>query len=83
MNFTYMTRIAAVLILILGILQVLLGLTIAIGWLEPSPAALKRFGASSDYMLGGVINKGIYMLLTSLVLGTLSEISHSARKWGR
>jgi hypothetical protein len=80
LNFTYMTRIAAVLILILGILQIILGLTIAMGGLLPSPDALKRFGASSDNQFGGVIDRGNYLILIALVLGTLSEISRSVRK---
>ncbi|TGS84867.1 hypothetical protein EN817_22430 [Mesorhizobium sp. M3A.F.Ca.ET.174.01.1.1] len=73
MLFTYSARIVSVLALVLGVLQLVLVFALADepdGWADylgrASPAA--------------VFERGIYAILLSIALGTLSEISLSLRR---
>jgi hypothetical protein len=79
MLFTNLGRIVAVLALILGIGFIVFGLMIANGWLAPQEAALARyFGRARS--VGAVIDRGVSMVLFSIALGILTEISRSVRK---
>lgn len=69
-----LAKIAAVLILVLGASQVAIGLLIATETIGPYDEALARYlpGKAST---GEAIDRGIYMLLFGLALGTLAEIA--------
>jgi hypothetical protein len=78
MIFTKLGRIVAVLALVLGILTLLMGVSIATGVVGPYDAALARyFGRARSS--GAVIDRGIYAILFAIALGILTEISSSVR----
>jgi hypothetical protein len=78
MVFTNLGRIVAFLALLSGILWVAGGLMIATGALAPEQAALATFFGKRS--TGAVIDRGFYMILFSIALGILTEISRSVRK---
>ncbi|BCG73417.1 hypothetical protein MesoLj113a_45750 [Mesorhizobium sp. 113-1-2] len=73
MLFTYLARIVAVLALAIGMMQIALGFSFA-----DNPDALSRYTGRSS--VGPVIDRGMYIVLLSIALGTLSEISLSMRR---
>ncbi len=78
MFFSHVARVIAVLALVLGILQVLIGLSIANEWMGLSAVDLGRYtGAATT---GEVIDRGIYAILGAVALGTLAEIGLANRK---
>ena len=77
MTFTHLGRFVALLALVIGIWYVAMGLMIATGALAPEQWALARyFGKKTT---GAVIDRGVYVILFSIALGTLTEISYSVR----
>jgi hypothetical protein len=78
MFFSHVARIIAVLALVFGIIEVLLGFSIANGWMGMSAADLDRYAAAAT--TGEVINRGIYVILGAVALGTLAEIGLANRK---
>jgi hypothetical protein len=79
MIFTQLARIVAVLAFLYGIGNILMGLSIAAETVAPYEVALKRF-ASWASSSGQVIDRGLYMILFAIGLGTLAEIGLSVRK---
>ncbi|PBB90335.1 hypothetical protein CK215_22030 [Mesorhizobium sp. WSM3864] len=72
MLFTYSARIVAVLALVLGVLQLVLFFLLA-----DNPDELARYAGRASP--ARVLDRGVYAILLSLALGTLSEISLSLR----
>ena len=64
-----------------GIIQTTMGLMIATGFVGPYEAALERYTTSKSS--GPVINRGIYTIGASIVLGILTEISYALREIAR
>jgi hypothetical protein len=81
MVFSHLTRIVAVLALMLGAGLILMGYSIARGELGPTELALKRYTTAST--TGEVIDKGTYYILVGLAFGTLAEIGLALRKGSR
>lgn len=79
MFFTRLAQLVAILALLLGVSRVLLGLAIATELLGPYEAALARYTNAPSS--GQVIDRGIYIVLFAIGLGTLAEISASLRRW--
>jgi hypothetical protein len=79
MIFTKLARIVAWLALILGASQLLIGFGIATETFGPYEQALARYapGAANS---GQVINRGMYMVIFAIALGTLAEISVAVRR---
>ena len=78
MFFSHVARVIAVLALVFGILEILLGFSIANEWMGLSAADLSRYAAAAT--TGEVINRGIYQILGPVALGTLAEIGLANRK---
>jgi hypothetical protein len=78
MFFSHVARIIAVLALVLGILQVLMGFSIANEWMGLSVADLGRYTTAAT--TGEVINRGTYLILGAVALGTLAEVGLANRK---
>jgi hypothetical protein len=76
--FSHVARVIAVLALVFGALQVLMGLSIANEWLGLSAADLGRYTTAAT--TGEVINRGTYLILGAVALGTLAEIGLANRK---
>ncbi len=75
MIFSKGTRLMAVVVILWGVANSLIGLAIATGvFVVPSNSGLK-FSPS-----GQMIDKGIYAVLVGLALGTLAEIALAVRK---
>jgi hypothetical protein len=75
MIFTHVARIVAILVILFGIVNALLGLGLATGMLVvPRDSGLKFSPA------GEMVDKGIYAILVGLALGTLAEISYSVHR---
>ncbi|TGT59476.1 hypothetical protein EN813_028140 [Mesorhizobium sp. M00.F.Ca.ET.170.01.1.1] len=72
MLFTYSVRIVAVLALVLGVIQLVLVFLLA-----DHPEGLAEYAGRSSP--AAVFERGVYAILLSIVLGTLSEISLSLR----
>ena len=81
MFFSHGARVIAVLGLIFGALQVLMGFAIANGWGGIGEDDLSRYTTAPT--TGAVIDRGIYMILAAFALGTLAEIGLAARKNNR
>ncbi|HWE16973.1 MAG TPA: hypothetical protein VG758_07310 [Hyphomicrobiaceae bacterium] len=75
MIFTHATRMAAIVVIVWGAINALLGLAFATGMLVVPRDSGFRFSPS-----GQMIDKGIYAVLVGLALGTLAEISYSVRR---
>ena len=68
----------ATLALILGFLQLALGVAIAWGTLGGREQALARYTSAST--TGEVINEAVLIIVVALALGTLAEIGVAVRK---
>lgn len=75
MFFIKLTRIVALVILVVCTLNVLFGIAIAQEWLGPYEEAAAAYGAS-----GKKIDGGLRSILVALALGTLAEIGFAVRK---
>lgn len=69
-----LAKIAAVLVLFLGAFQVVMGLLIATETIGPHDQAMARY-LPGKVSTGQAIDRGTYMLLIGLALGTLAEIA--------
>ena len=78
MFFSQLGRIAAFLVLLLGVLRVVTGLLIANEWMLPYEEALTRYTTMASS--GEVIDQGIYAILLGIALGMLAEISIALRE---
>jgi hypothetical protein len=78
MFFTYLGRVVAILVLVLGTFQIALGLLIADEVLLPYKEGLARY-APGKSSAGQVINDGAYLVAFSTVLGILTEISYALK----
>lgn len=78
MFFTHAARVAAILVLLTGALNVFVGFGIALGWIGPRDEAMRLL--STEPTTGALIDKGIYRILVGIALGTLAEIGLSLRK---
>jgi hypothetical protein len=78
MFFSHVARVIAVLVLVLGAFQVLLGFSIANEWMGMSAADLGRYTTAAT--TGKVIDRGIYGILGAVALGTFAEIGLANRK---
>jgi hypothetical protein len=79
--FSHIARIVAVIVLVLGAGQVLIGLSIANEWMGLSAANLGEYTRSAT--TGQIIDRGIYGMLVAVALGTLAEIGLAIRKSSR
>ena len=73
--FSYLSRIVAVLLLIIGMAEFALGWAIATGMIGPYEQALARYTTHSS--AGAVIDQGVQLLAIALALGTLAEIGRA------
>ena len=78
MFFSHAARVIAVLGLLLGTLLVLVGLSIANGWMGLSADDLSRYSTAAT--TGDVIRQAIVVILAAVALGTLAEIGLATRK---
>ncbi len=76
MIFSHMARFIAILVLLLGVVQILMGLGIASGHIT---ADVTRYGLRTT---GALIDRGATALMFAVALGTLAEISFAMRKGG-
>lgn len=76
--FTRTTHIVAYLVFVLGILNMAAGFGYASGLIEQAP--LPNGEAPPPIRTGPMIDKGMYMALAALVLGTLAEIGMALRR---
>jgi hypothetical protein len=81
MIFSHLTRIVAILAVLIGIGTVLMGVYIAVGYAGPPDLVLRGFATATTP--GQVIDKGFFYLLVGLALGTLAEIGLAVRKGSR
>lgn len=77
MFFSHVARVVAVLALVMSIIEVLMGLSIANEWIG-SAADLDRYTTAAT--TGQLIDRGIYKILVAVALGTLAEIGLASRK---
>jgi hypothetical protein len=80
-SFSHGARIIAILGVVIGALRVLMGLAIANGWGGLSADDLSRYTTAAT--TGEVIDKGIYVVIAAVALGTLAEIGLTSRKNSR
>jgi hypothetical protein len=78
MFFTHLGHIVAFLALVLGIFDIVLGVSILTEIAGPYASALARY-APGKPSSGQLINGGIYLVLGSIVLGILTEIRYALR----
>lgn len=78
MIFTHMCRVLAAIAFVFGILQIVMGFTIASGDDASRQAALAAYSTAST--TGEVIDKGFLSIVFAIALGTLAEISFSVRR---
>jgi hypothetical protein len=78
MIFTHLGRIVALIALVGGILHVVIGVFIATEILEPYQAVLGQYypPARSSSV---IIDRGLYVVLFSIALGVMTEISYALR----
>ena len=74
MFFTKTARVLAIVALVFGLLNILMGLSVV--GVEPKEDRVLILGSKSP---GQVIDRGIYTILFAIALGTLAEISFSMR----
>jgi hypothetical protein len=77
--FSYLARLLAILGVVVGVLRILLGISIAREWLAPYREALVLYAPNATSS-GEIIDKGIYTILIAVALGTLAEIGITVRK---
>lgn len=78
MFFAHAARVLAVLALLVGLAQLALGFSIATGMVGPYDEALARYTTANSS--GEVIDRGIYLAVFAIALGTLAEIGLTLRK---
>jgi hypothetical protein len=76
MYFAHLARIAAVLVLLLGVGQVVMGFSLAGPW-SRGEIDLSRYTAAAT--TGELIDRGMRKILIALALGTLAEIAFAIR----
>ena len=76
--FSHVARILAALGVILGASRVCIGLSIVNGWMGLTADDLGLYTTAAT--TGEAINRGVYMILASVVLGTLAEVGLALRK---
>lgn len=81
MFFSHGARIIAALGLIFGILEVLMGFSIANGWGGINKDDLGQYTTAPT--TGALIDRGIYVLIAAFALGTLAEIGLAMRRNNR
>ncbi|MBB4189360.1 hypothetical protein GGE07_006042 [Sinorhizobium terangae] len=74
--FSYAARLVAIVALVAGLWQIVLGLVISTGYLDPD--LVSRFTTVSS--LGEAIDEGLYWIMFAVALGTLAEIGLAVRK---
>lgn len=72
MFFTRLGRFVAVLVILLGALQILLGMNLESEWLTPYRDALSKYTPTS--ISADPIDSGIVKILLGIALGMLAEI---------
>ncbi|MDB5538778.1 MAG: hypothetical protein JWQ89_505 [Devosia sp.] len=76
--FSHLSRIVAVLALIVGVAEFAMAWSIASGWVGPYEQALARYTAASSS--GELINRATRVIAFALALGTLAEIGLALRR---
>lgn len=76
--FSHLSRIVAMLALIVGVAEFAMGWSIASGWVGPYEQALARYTTLSSS--GELINRGTRVIAFALALGTLAEIGLAVRR---
>jgi hypothetical protein len=76
--FSLISRLVALLILIVGLMELAMGYAIATGFIGPYEQALARYTTASSS--GELINRAIILIAIALALGTLAEIGLAVRK---
>jgi hypothetical protein len=79
MIFTNLARIVSWLALVFGAIRFATGIAIATRMLGEYDTALARY-APGAANVGEVIDRGFYVIIFAIALGTLAEISFSARR---
>jgi hypothetical protein len=79
--FTRTAHIVAYLVFVLGVLSMVAGFGYASGLIDQAP--LPKGDAPPPIKTGPMIDKGMYMALAALALGTLAEIGMALRRVGR
>ncbi|MCA1407276.1 hypothetical protein I6F26_14380 [Ensifer sp. IC3342] len=74
--FSHAARLVAIMALVAGAWQIVLGLVISTGYLDPD--VLSRFTTASS--LDQAIDEGLYWIVFGVALGTLAEIGLAVRK---
>jgi hypothetical protein len=82
MIFTNLARIVSWLALVFGAIRFATGIAIALGTLGEYDAALARY-APGAANVGEVIDRGMYVVIFAIALGTLAEISFNVRRRGQ
>ena len=79
MFFTKAGQVVAWLAFVAGLLRVVMGLVLAVGFDDPIEASRRYMGSGK---LGEEIDQGIYVMLVGIAFGILTEISkaQAARK---
>jgi hypothetical protein len=77
MIFSNIARVAAVIVLLLGVSQVVMGYSLAGPW-SRGEIDLSRYTAAAS--TGELIDRGMRKVLIGLALGTLAEIALAIRK---
>ena len=81
MFFSHVARVVAILVLVVGASQVLMGLTIANEWAGISRNDLSEYTTAAT--TGELIDRGIHRILIAVALGTLAEIGLAIRRNNR
>lgn len=76
--FSHLSRIIAVLALLVGVAEFALGWSIASGWVGPYKEAIARYTTASSS--GELITRALWVIAFALALGTLAEIGLALRK---
>lgn len=76
--FSHLSRIIAVLALVVGVAEFAMGWSIALGWVGPYEQALARYTTASSS--GELINRATAVIAFALALGTLAEIGLAVRR---
>jgi hypothetical protein len=79
--FSHLSRIVAVLALLIGLAEFALGWSIALGWLGPYEQAIARYTTAPSS--GALISRALSVIAFALALGTLAEIGLALRKSNR
>ena len=82
MFFSYLARIIAALSLLIGVSQLLLGISIGEGLFLPYEQALARYAPGSK-SAGAVIDRGVYAIVVATILGAVAEVSFRLRQMQR